>query len=230
MVATMSFISLVSLAFLFSSGADARQSKAPTTQKTTPTTFSSVTSQTSLGPTGTSIPTAAPIKWVHPGVFVEGPQLDFIASKVQANEEPWSEAFSSMLADPLAAPSRSASPYATVVCGPTSTPNVGYYFEREDSMAAYMNALAWWITKSTSYADKAIYYMDAWSSLIKCHSDSNAPLQTAWSAANWVRAGEIMRYSNSTWSPASITAFGVMLKNVYLPEIIGGSTNNGNWS
>jgi hypothetical protein len=134
-----------------------------------------------------------------------------------------------MLGDPLGASSRLPTPYATVVCGPTSTPNIGCYDERDDSMAAYMNALAWWITKSTQYANKAISYMDAWSGMLKAHSDSNAPLQSAWSAANWVRAGEIMRYANSSWSPSGITAFGNMLRNVYLPEIIGGSTSNGNW-
>ena len=228
------------LALLFTSGTDARHKTTKASKTTTITSTSSSTSAVTTlstitttasqtGPTGISIATSAPTSWVHPGVFVSGPQLDFVASKVQVSAQPWSEAFTAMLGDPLAASSRLPTPYVTVVCGPTSTPNIGCYDERDDSMAAYMNALAWWITKSTQYANKATSYMDAWSGMLKAHSDSNAPLQSAWSAANWVRAGEIMRYSNSSWPPSSITAFGNMLRNVYLPEIIGGSTSNGNW-
>jgi hypothetical protein len=181
------------------------------------------------GPTGTAMPTAAPTAWQHPGVFVSKPQLDYVANKVKDSQQPWFEAFSSMLAYNLSSPTRTASPYATVECGPTSTPNIGCYVERDDSMAAYVNALAWWITKSKAYADKAIYYMNAWSGMLQAHTNSNAPLQAGWSAANWVRAGEIIRYSNADWADADITAFENMLRNVYIPIIINGSTQNGNW-
>jgi hypothetical protein len=236
MVRILSFIPFVTvtLAFLLFSSTDARHSTTSTTTsktslKTSTTSITFVTSMTRTTQDDGSIPTNAPTSWVHPGVFVSGPQLDFVAAQVKANAQPWSGAFTSMMNDPLGSPSRTANPFSTVVCGPTSTPNIGCYDEREDSMAAYMNALAWWITKKTAYANKAIYYMNAWSALLKAHSDSNAPLQSAWSAANWVRAGEIMRYANASWSSQGITAFEAMLNNVYLPEIIGGSTSNGNW-
>lgn len=184
-------------------------------------------------PTGTSIPTAAPRKWEHPGVFVSSNQLQFVADKVSDGAQPWSQAFTSMLADPLASPSRTANPYATVECGPTSTPNIGCYDERNDSMAAYMNALAYYITKSTAYAEKAVYYMNAWASTIKAHTNSNAPLQAGWSAANWVRAGELMRYAkgpgHDVWEDRDVAVFENMLRSVYVPIIFNGSTNMGNW-
>lgn len=177
-----------------------------------------------------AIPTAAPTKWVHPGVFVERQQLDYVARKVAQRAQPWTEAFDSMLAYNISSPTRTAKPRAVVECGPTSTPNLGCYDEREDSMGAYTNALAWWITKKQKYADKAIYYMDAWSSVLQGHNNSNAPLQAAWSAANWVRAGEIIRYSHAGWKESSVKAFEKMLTNVYLPIIIGGNVKeNGNW-
>lgn len=179
---------------------------------------------------GSSIPTAAPTRWVHPGVFVDKQQLEYVSRKVEKQAQPWSEAFTSMLAYNLSTPTRTAKPRAVVECGPTSTPNLGCYDEREDSMAAYINALAWWITKSRHYADKAIYYMDSWSGVLQGHNNSNAPLQAAWSAANWVRAGELMRYSQAGWNRRSVEAFEKMLTNVYLPIIIGGNTQqNGNW-
>lgn len=181
------------------------------------------------GPTGVAMPTAPPTVWQHPGAFVSKQQLDYVAKQVNGNQQPWSQAFGSMLASNLSSPTRTAHPYATVECGPTSTPNIGCYDERDDSMAAYANALAWWITKKKAYADKAIYYMNAWSGMLQAHTNSNAPLQAGWSAANWVRAGEIIRYSNALWADADITSFERMLRNVYIPIIINGSTQNGNW-
>jgi Alginate lyase len=223
MASTLLFIRRVTviLALLFAYTIDARH-------HTTKTTSSA--NIVKSYPTGTSIPTSAPTKWVHPGVFVEKPQLDFVAGKVQDGEQPWSVAFSSMLDHKFSSPTRTADPYSTVICGPSSSPNIGCFDERNDSMAAYMNALAWWITKSTAYADKAIYYMNAWSSTLKAHLMSNAPLQSAWSAANWVRAGEIIRHStDQAWPSWNMAAFEDMLKTVYLPIIIGGKVGNGNW-
>ncbi|KAF5532961.1 hypothetical protein FNAPI_12791 [Fusarium napiforme] len=176
------------------------------------------------------IPTNAPQTWVHPGVFVSGPQLDYIAKRIKARENPWTEALDSMLNMSYISPTRTAEPYETVECGPTSTPNIGCYPEREDSMAAYMNALAWWITKEKHYAEKSVYYMDAWSSTIQGHNNSNALLQAAWSAANWVRAGEIMRSSYKHWSKRSIKRFSDMLRHAYIPLIEDGAPQkNGNW-
>jgi hypothetical protein len=176
------------------------------------------------------IPTAAPDVWVHPGVLVSKPQLGFVAEKVQQGAEPWSEAYESMLNYNLSTPTRTASPREVVECGPTSTPNLGCYEEREDSMAAYINALAYWISGEESYAKKSIYYMNAWSSTLKGHNNSNAPLQAGWSAANWVRAAELIRHSDACWSEEGVEAFENMLLDVYLPIIIDGApTQNGNW-
>ncbi|KAL8948842.1 MAG: hypothetical protein Q9222_005001 [Ikaeria aurantiellina] len=172
----------------------------------------------------------APATFTHPGVLVNKAQLDFVKSKVAARAQPWYDAYNAMLADPLASSTRSPSPFPTVACGSSSmNPNVGCHEEREDALAAYANALAWYISGTKSYATKAISYMNAWAKSIKDHTASNAPLQTGWSGASWARAAEIIRYSNAGWSSTDITAFENMLRNVYLPKIIGGSNANGNW-
>lgn len=171
----------------------------------------------------------APSTFKHPGVLVDKAQLDFIKSKVAANAEPWKSAYKAMLSDPLASRTRTPSARATVECGPTSKPDIGCSDEKQDALAAYANALAWYISGTASYAQKAISYMNAWSSKIKAHTNSNAPLQTGWSGATWARAGEIIRYSNAGWAAKDVTAFENMLRNVYLPEVIDGSKSNGNW-
>ena len=187
-------------------------------------------SLTACNPVNTyHISARAPATFAHPGVLLDAAQLNFIRSKVNSGAQPWTQAYQSMLSDPLASLSRTASPTATVECGPTSTPNIGCTSEREDALAAYAMSLAWYITGGIQYAQKAISYMNAWAQTIKAHTNSNAPLQTGWSGASWARAAEIIRYTNAGWATSDISNFEDMLRNVYLPEVIGGSNSNGNW-
>jgi len=117
-----------------------------------------------------------------------------------------------------------------VECGSFSNPNIGCTDERQDALAAYGNALAWYITKNRAYAEKAIQYMDAWAPVITAHLNSNAPLQTGWAGDSWPRAAEIIRYTYRGWKKSSIDAFSAMLRTVYLPTVIkGNATSNGNW-
>jgi hypothetical protein len=165
--------------------------------------------------------------FAHPGVMVSKPQLDFVREKVQAGSEPWKSAYAQMTGSQYASLSRSPRPRATVECGSYSKPNNGCTDEREDAIAAYTDALAWYIGGDEKYAQKAVEIMDAWSSTIKSHTNSNAPLQTGWAGSVWPRAADIIRSTYSGWSQAD--RFATMLRDVYLPEVINGSDSNGNW-
>lgn len=179
--------------------------------------------------TGQALPaTAAPPTFTHPGVLVSRPMLDFVAAKVNANAQPWRGAYDQMAASAYASLSRTPKPRAVVECGPYSNPNYGCTDERQDAIAAYTLALRWYITKDTRYATKAIQIMDAWSATITDHTNSNAPLQTAWAGVSWAQAAELIKYAYGNWPNSG--RFGTMLRNVYLPKIINGTAgNNGNW-
>ncbi|MEU1403833.1 alginate lyase family protein [Streptomyces sp. NPDC005728] len=171
---------------------------------------------------------SAPTAFVHPGVTVSQSQLDFVRGKVLAGAQPWKGAYDQMTASPYADLNRTPKPRATVECGPYSNPNYGCTDEREDAIAAYTDALAWYITRDTRYAQKAIQIMDAWSATITSHTNSNAPLQTGWAGSSWPKAAEIIKYTyTGTW--ANSGRFATMLRNVYLPVVIKGSNSNGNW-
>ncbi|MFF3561013.1 alginate lyase family protein [Streptomyces sp. NPDC002574] len=176
---------------------------------------------------GTGRASAAPATFTHPGVLVSQSQLDFVRGKVQAGAQPWKAAYDQMMASPYASQSRTPKPRAVVECGSYSNPNYGCTDEREDAIAAYTNALAWYITRDSRYAQKAIQLMDAWSATITDHTNSNAPLQTGWAGSVWPRAAEIIRYSYGNWP--NVNRFATMLRTVYLPEVINGSKSNGNW-
>jgi hypothetical protein len=170
---------------------------------------------------------AAPANFTHPGVLVSRPQLEFVKAKVNAGAQPWKSAYDQMLASKYGSLSRTAKPRAVVECGSYSNPNYGCTDEREDAIAAYTLALAWYIGGDSRYAKKSIEIMDAWSAVIKDHTNSNAPLQTGWAGSSWPRAAEIVRYTYSSWPNSG--RFGTMLRNVYLPKVINGSHSNGNW-
>ncbi|WP_338498164.1 alginate lyase family protein [Streptomyces sp. SJL17-4] len=173
---------------------------------------------------------AAPAVFTHPGVLVSASQLDFVRAKVQAGAQPWKAAFDQMMASPYASTTRTPKPRAIVECGSSSNPNYGCTDERQDAVAAYTQALAWYITRDARHARKAIEIMDAWSAVIKDHTNSNAPLQTGWAGSSWPRAAELVKHTyTGGWPNAG--RFATMLRNVYLPEVSGGAalTKNGNW-
>ncbi|CAM5693854.1 hypothetical protein SPURM210S_07996 [Streptomyces purpurascens] len=119
---------------------------------------------------------AAPSSFVHPGVTVSKGQLDFTRSKVNSGAQPWKGAFDRMMASKYADLNRTPEPRAVVECGSYSNPNHGCTDEREDAIAAYTQALAWYITRDERHARKAIELMDAWSAVIAGpHQQQRAP-------------------------------------------------------
>ncbi|MFG1960281.1 alginate lyase family protein [Nonomuraea sp. NPDC049028] len=170
---------------------------------------------------------AAPATFTHPGVLLGRDQLDFMRTKVNAGAQPWKSAYDQMMGHSLASLTRAAKPRAVVECGPYSNPNNGCTDERQDALAAYTMSLAWYVTRDAKYAKKAIEIMDAWSAVIKDHTNSNAPLQTGWAGSVWPRAAEIIRYTYTSWP--NVDRFVTMLRTVYLPKVINGSNSNGNW-
>jgi hypothetical protein len=172
----------------------------------------------------------APSKWVHPGAMISQSQLDFIREKVTNHEQPWEDAYNALLSNADIANPSDPSPPAIIECGSYSNPDVGCRAERNDSIAAYGNALAWAISGETRYAQQAIKIMNAYSSTVKGHNNSNAPLQSGWVGSVWARAGELIRYTNAGWSSNSISQFESMLRNVYMPLTVNGTDHNvANW-
>lgn len=172
---------------------------------------------------------AAPDRFAHPGVLNSRAQLDFVRTQVQAGRQPWKAAYDQMLGSKYGSLTRTPKPRAVVECGSYSNPNIGCTDEREDAIAAYSHALAWYITKDARYARKSIELMDAWSATIKDHTNSNAPLQSGWAGSTWPRAAEIIKHTYTGGWPNQ-GRFATMLREVYLPEVIGGKPNsNGNW-
>jgi hypothetical protein len=165
----------------------------------------------------------------HPGVLVNRAQLDLIKDRIAKGVEPQKTAFAAMLASPYAALDYTPAPRATVECGSYSKPDFGCKDERRDCVTAYSQAIVWVVTGNEKYARNSIRIMNAWATtLTGGHTNSNGPIQAAWAASVWPRAAEIIRYTSDFWSPDDLARFQKMLREQYVPSIIGGSTENGN--
>jgi hypothetical protein len=153
--------------------------------------------------------------FTHPGIMVTRGQLDFVKAKAAAGAAPWKSALDKAKSGNHASLSYQPSPHATVECGPYSNPDVGCSDEKNDAIAAYTHALLWYLTGDDAHAQSAIHIMNAFSQTLKQHTNSNAPLQSAWVGSIFPRA--------------DVARFEALLEDVYLPEVINGSSSNGNW-
>jgi hypothetical protein len=165
----------------------------------------------------------------HPGVLVSREQLDFLKGRIAVGAQPWKAAYDRMRSSSYASLSYAPKPRAVVECGSYSNPNYGCSDERNDAVAAYTHALLWHFTGNAAHAQKAIAILNAWSATIQSHTNSNAPLQSAWAASLWPRAAEILRHTGAGWGAGDVTRFASMLRNAYIPYIQNGSGANGNW-
>ncbi|WP_327352290.1 alginate lyase family protein [Streptomyces sp. NBC_01304] len=180
-----------------------------------------------LGPTAPA-PQPKPLR--HPGALVSRAQLDTVRKQVKAGKEPWASAFDGMRASRYASLWYYPQPQTEVSCPSGNRPGRGCQQEREDAIAAYTHALMWTVTRDEKYAKKALEIMDLWSATLKNHTEANSGLQSAWAGSMWARAAEIMRYVYKGWSADGITRFDRFLREIYLPQVAGGSLGrNGNW-
>jgi hypothetical protein len=185
-----------------------------------------------LGARQTTAHAQAPQTFQHPGVLVSRAQLDYIKIMVAAHNEPFYSAFLKAQNSNIGSLTyQIQGPPATgiIECGPTSNPNIGCSAADNDSSAAYLQALLWYITGNQQYANNAIRILNTYGYNLKGYTNSNEPLQAAWDSEKFPRAAEIIRYSNAGWADADIQQFKTMLSTVILPRIINGSTSNGNW-
>jgi len=168
--------------------------------------------------------------FLHPGVVVDLDQLDFVRGRVAAGAAPWTAAYDAMRRSPYADLAWQAHPRAVVECGLNSQPDNGCGDEWRDAIAAYTHALLWYLTLRPEHAEKAVEIIDAWSAVLRDHTNANAPLQAGWAAVPFVGAAELLRYTYQGWPAADVARAAQMFNDVFLPKVAGGAPRTeGNW-
>ncbi|MBP8606361.1 MAG: alginate lyase family protein [Phycisphaerae bacterium] len=143
--------------------------------------------------------------FVHPGCLSTQDDLDRMATKVAASEQPWKGSWDILVGNegfymggPEAVPT---------VCVDSGNCGNSYMNLARDSHRAYQCALRWHGSGNMAYANKAVQIMNAWASTHTAwDGNSNVFLRMGLYGYAFACAAELMR-GYSGWAPADFAAF-----------------------
>ena len=151
--------------------------------------------------------TGAPIdrSFVHPGLSHKLSDLERMRDMVNAGIEPYASTFESMRSSSRARFTYEPGTTAEELEANGGTPNNNAM--RNDGVAAYYNALMWFITGDERHAEAAIRIFTLWSGV---RNIDGIPLDAG---RHWriIEAAEIIKSTYDGWAPEDIQAFGDML-------------------
>ncbi len=163
---------------------------------------------------------------IHPGGFNSLAELNFIAQKVNARQEPWTAAFEQLQKGRWGGMDYAHKAYVEVICGRHNDPNIGCEQMVDDGMAAYAQSMQWVVTKNPAHADKAIQILNAWSYKYEKNSDFNDKLLASWAAVFYANAAEIIRHTDAGWADKDVDQFKLMAKKLLHHASDGQMYNN----
>lgn len=159
----------------------------------------------------------------HPGIFVSQAQLNHVKSNI--NKAPYAAALQDLNNAKYASSSWQPKAVPNVICtGNGVGGEVGCAERRTDGLSAYANALRWAVTGDKASAQATIRILDAWSNTLVSQQPNAAwppqvGLDSGWVMSTFIRAAEIMKYTNAGWSQRGQDAFKNMVLKLYLPQL-----------
>jgi len=154
-------------------------------------------------------PHAGAQTFVHPGGLHTQADLDRMKTQVAAGAHPWIDDWNVLIADAQAQSTYTAAPQA----------NMGANRQRADAdaHAAYLNAIRWYISGNTSYADCAVRICNAWSSTVnQVPTGTDIPGLSGISIFDFALAAEVLRIY-SGWTATDFTRFKNMMTTYWYP-------------
>ncbi len=159
--------------------------------------------------------TRSMLAFVHPGILSTDADFTRMATKVAANQEPWLSGWNKLLSHPWTHLGMQPGPVETIFRGDTNNSYIIW------SQAAQMTNLAtiWKVTGDTRYADLAVDFLNAWSSVHKyVHGNTNVALALGLYGFEMANVAEIMR-DYSGWSQVDQAKYKDYLNNVWVDGI-----------
>ncbi|MBD1425739.1 alginate lyase family protein [Sphingobacterium arenae] len=177
-----------------------------------------------------------PADTLFPRLLHTQDQLTFVRGKVDGGLEPWSSAYDDFI--------DKADAFKTISHHATDTVYVPKYYEDtpghraakagilSDGHGAYTTALAFSLTGDTSYAEKAIYFLNAWAqtNVAISHADDSR-LIAAYGMAGLLAAADLLM-GHTVWPTIDKNQFKVWLEDVYVPAVAttkAWTDNKGDW-
>ncbi|MDF7823649.1 carbohydrate-binding protein, partial [Pontiellaceae bacterium B12227] len=155
--------------------------------------------------TVTAVGSPASRAFVHPGLSHKLSDLDRMRDMVAAGVEPYSSSFASFSSNGKSQHTYQPSSTTTNLAADGWTANNNAL--RNDGVAAYYNALMWYITGDERHAEASIRIFTAWSPV---QNIDGIPLNAG---RHWrlIEAAEIIKSTYDGWDPADMQAFKDML-------------------
>lgn len=148
--------------------------------------------------------------FVHPGGLHTQTDLDRMKTKVAAGAHPWIDSWNELIVHPKA-----QNTYM-----PAAQANMGVSRQRAsaDAVAAYLNALRWYISGDTSYANCSRRILNAWSSAVnQIPSGNDIPGLMGIATYEFAVAAEVLRLYDG-WSPEEFNRFKNMMITYLYPN------------
>lgn len=167
---------------------------------------------------GAAPPTAQAQTFIHPGGLHTQADLDRMKARVAAGEHPWVDSWNKLLTDPQA-----QNTYT-----PAARANMGSSRQRADAdaHAAYLNALRWYISGDTTYAECAVRICNAWSSAVnQVPTGTDIPGLSGIPIFDFGMAAELLRVYPG-WAPADFSRFKNMMLTYFYPVAHNFLTNH----
>ena len=158
--------------------------------------------------------TAAARSFVHPGLMHTESDFARMRAKIAAGAQPWAGGWNALTSSSRAQIGATPNPLETVVRG-----GDGENFRTmvEDLERAYQFALRWKVSGDTAYADRAVLFLNAWSSTMKVLTgNADRFLAAGIYGYQWALAAEMMR-SYEGWQAADLARFQALLLEVFYP-------------
>ncbi|WP_220399564.1 alginate lyase family protein [Filimonas effusa] len=158
------------------------------------------------------------LAYPHPGGMHPQKQIDFVKEQIKSNNKRYTDAFHALLvyADSALLKEQHALTDFSIP-GFYVNPNLHRKNKQgleADAFYAYACALAWQLSGKAIYADRALYFLNAWGSINQTYSEADGPLVLSYSGSGLLMAAELMRNYNN-WKQEDKDQFATWVKNVY---------------
>jgi hypothetical protein len=143
--------------------------------------------------------------------------LERMRDKVQVSEEPYLAGYNRLRQEARASADWQPTPFAVVtrVTGGTGAGNTEL---RDDSAAAFLNAVSWFISGDERYAVTSAGILNAWSTtLTAIEGDADRFLAAGLYGYLLANAGEILRSTYPAWPASDVERFRAMLLGIFYP-------------
>lgn len=177
-----------------------------------------------------TIACSAQAEFVHPGVAHNAKSIAFVKAKIEADEQPWANAWAKLSQSRYAQLDWNPEPSAHVERGPSNDPDIGSSEFSSDAAAAYIHAICYALTGKVEHAKKSAEILDAWSKTLQSIGHHDARLLIGMSGYKFTVAAELLKHTWKDWPEEQQQRFERMAREIWYPVIKDFYPSaNGNW-